>query len=143
MMFTAFAAMALVAMNENKAPDLQKLPPRFSEKPCELLKYYGRQGQFTFGGQIFTAKDIAEANQAFGDYSNEPIVNIKFTPSGKAKFQTAQKVGVGGRLPICLNKKTISVPILNEPIGGGQVQISGGFTVETARAFARRIKFAA
>ncbi len=142
MILTVITALALISNSDKKAPDLSTLPMRYSEKPCELLRYYGRKGQFTIGGQVFTAKDIAEAKQDFDAYMNEPNVNIRFTSSGKAKFVAAQKVGVGGLLPICLNKKTISVPRLNEQITGGEVQISGSFTVETAQAFIRKIKSA-
>lgn len=43
---------------------------------------------------------------------------------------------VGKPLAIVLDGKVLSAPVINEPITGGQAQLSGGFTQESANQLA-------
>jgi len=70
------------------------------------------------------------------DQDNRPVVNISFNGQGGRKFaQTTQK-NVGKRFAIVVDGKVQSAPRINEPILGGQAQISGNFTVDGANQLA-------
>lgn len=68
--------------------------------------------------------------------NNEAVVNIQFDAQGGARFAKLSAENVGRRFAIILDGKVISAPSFNEPIYGGQAQISGNFTTESAGALA-------
>jgi SecD/SecF fusion protein len=61
------------------------------------------------------------------------IVSLKFDSTGAKEFGELTRQHVGERLAIVLDGKVISAPNLNEPIYGGNAQISGSFTEAEAR----------
>lgn len=71
------------------------------------------------------------------DYrEGRPVVSFKLDALGAKKFGDITKANVGKRFAIILDKKVISAPVINEPIYGGNVQISGHFTVQQANDLA-------
>ena len=75
---------------------------------------------------------MIDAQPAFDSRNNEPIVNFKFNIRGAQKFGQATSESVGRSLAIVLDNKVISAPRIQSPITGGQGQISGNFSVESA-----------
>ncbi|MGY4428153.1 protein-export membrane protein SecD [Bradyrhizobium sp. F1.13.1] len=67
---------------------------------------------------------------------NEPVVSFTFNTSGARKFAQATQENVGVPFAIILDGKVISAPVIREPITGGQGQISGSFTVQSANDLA-------
>ena len=80
--------------------------------------------------------DLSDAQPGFDQRTNEPVVNFKFNSSGASKFAHATTENVGRPFAIVLDNKVISAPVIREPITGGQGQISGNFTVESANNLA-------
>jgi len=80
--------------------------------------------------------DLIDAQLGFDSRNNEPVVNFKFNMSGAKKFAKATTENVGKPFAIVLDNKVISAPRINEPITGGQGQISGNFTAESANDLA-------
>jgi len=78
---------------------------------------------------------ITKASQAFGQ-NGEPVVSITFNTAGARRFGRVTQENVGKPFAIILDDKVLSAPNINEPILGGQAQISGSFTVESANALA-------
>jgi len=76
--------------------------------------------------------DVIDAQLGFDSRNNEPVVNFKFSTSGARKFARATTENVGNLFAIVLDGKVISAPRIREPITGGQGQISGNFTAESA-----------
>ncbi|TPQ34556.1 protein translocase subunit SecD [Bradyrhizobium guangdongense] len=80
--------------------------------------------------------DLTDAQASFDQRTSEPVVSFKFNTSGARKFATATQENVGLPFAIVLDNKVISAPVIREPITGGQGQISGNFTVQSANDLA-------
>ena len=75
---------------------------------------------------------LVDARVGF-DQANQPVINFTLNSEGAAIFGDFTGSNVGKRLAIVLDDKVYSAPRINERIGGGSGQISGGFTMEEAR----------
>ena len=80
--------------------------------------------------------DLTDAQATFDQRTSEPVVSFKFNTSGARKFSQATQENVGLPFAIVLDNKVISAPVIREPITGGQGQISGSFTVQSANDLA-------
>jgi preprotein translocase subunit SecD len=67
-------------------------------------------------------------------------VNITFNSQGATIFSRVTRENVGKRFAMLLDGQVLSAPSINEPINGGNAQISGGFTTESANALAIALK---
>ena len=67
---------------------------------------------------------------------NQPVVSIRFDSVGSRRFGDLTSKNVGKRFAIVLDKKVISAPVIREAIPGGNAQISGNFTFQTANELA-------
>ncbi|MGH6737928.1 MAG: protein translocase subunit SecD, partial [Bradyrhizobium sp.] len=85
---------------------------------------------------LVTGGDLTDAQTGFDQRSGEPVVNFKFNTAGSRKFAQATTENVGQPFAIVLDNKVISAPVIREPITGGQGQISGNFTVQSANDLA-------
>ncbi|MDQ4087934.1 MAG: protein translocase subunit SecD [Pseudomonadota bacterium] len=85
---------------------------------------------------IITGDRIVDATQGFDPQDGRPVVNIRFDGTGSKRFARVTTENVGRPFAIILDNVVISAPRINEPIMGGQAQISGDFTVETANQLA-------
>ncbi|MCP5397318.1 MAG: protein translocase subunit SecD [Sphingomonadaceae bacterium] len=80
---------------------------------------------------------LVNAQQSFDTQrSNEPVVTIQFDQQGAAKFAKLTTENVNKPFAIILDGEVLSAPNINEPIRGGNAQIAGSFTVESANALA-------
>ena len=75
---------------------------------------------------------LTDAKVAFSQQNNLPIINFTLNSEGARIFGDFTGANVGKRLAIVLDGKVYSAPVINERIGGGSGQISGGFTLEEA-----------
>ncbi len=66
------------------------------------------------------------------DQNNQPVVSIRFDAAGARRFGDLTAENVGRRFAIVLDGRVISAPVIREPIPGGNAQISGNFTFESA-----------
>ena len=85
---------------------------------------------------LVSGGDLSDAQTSFDQRTSEPIVSFKFNSAGARKFAQATTEGVGQRFAIVLDNQVISAPVIREPIIGGQGQISGSFTVQSANDLA-------
>ncbi|MEZ5820255.1 MAG: protein translocase subunit SecD [Bradyrhizobium sp.] len=85
---------------------------------------------------LVSGGDLTDAQPGFDQRSGEPIVSFKFNTAGARKFAQATTENVGLPFAIVLDNKVISAPVIREPITGGQGQISGSFTVQSANDLA-------
>jgi preprotein translocase subunit SecD len=102
----------------------------------ELLPEVGGQKLVLKKQVLVSGGDLSDAQTAFDQRSGEPVVSFKFNSSGARKFAQATTEGVGQRFAIVLDNQVISAPVIREPIIGGQGQISGNFTVQSANDLA-------
>ncbi|WP_276709416.1 protein translocase subunit SecD, partial [Campylobacter rectus] len=75
---------------------------------------------------------LTDARVAFDQRTNSPIISFTLNAEGARIFGDFTGANVGKRLAIVLDGKVYSAPSINERIGGGSGQISGGFSVEEA-----------
>lgn len=80
--------------------------------------------------------DLVDAQTAFEQQTNQPVVTFRFNTTGAQKFGLVTQQNVGRPFAIVLDDEVISAPVINEPILGGSGQISGNFTVEGANDLA-------
>lgn len=80
---------------------------------------------------ILDGSQIVDAQVTFSQ-SNQPVISFTLNSSGARIFGDFTGKSVGKRLAIVLDGKVYSAPNINERIGGGNGQISGGFTVAEA-----------
>jgi len=84
---------------------------------------------------MVSGEQLIDAQQSF-DQDGRPVVSIKFNSAGARRFGKATQENVNKPFAIILDDKVLSAPNINEPILGGQAQISGNFTVDTANQLA-------
>ena len=76
--------------------------------------------------------NLINAKPSFDNRNNESIVSFTLDRVGAKKFARATQKNVGKKLAIILDNKIISAPQIREPILGGNGQISGTFTFQSA-----------
>src|SRR5438874_3401050 len=74
---------------------------------------------------LMTGEDLVDAQAAFDQQSNIPVVNFKLTVGGARKFGDVTAKNVNKLFAIVLDDKVLSAPVIREPILGGSGQISG------------------
>jgi preprotein translocase subunit SecD len=80
--------------------------------------------------------DLTSAEPGFDQRGGGAVVNFRFNVTGARKFGQVTTENVGKPFAIILDGKVISAPRIISPITGGQGQISGNFTVESANRLA-------
>lgn len=85
---------------------------------------------------MISGDQLIDAQQGYNQTDNSAIVNIRFDSQGGRKFARVTQDNVGKPFAIILDGKVLSAPRINEPILGGQAQISGNFTPESANELA-------
>ncbi len=85
---------------------------------------------------LVSGSELSDAQPGFDQRTGEAIVSFKFNTAGARKFAQATAENVGQPFAIVLDGKVISAPVIREPITGGQGQISGSFTVQSANDLA-------
>jgi len=84
---------------------------------------------------LIDGERLANAQPSF-DQNNQPVVSIRFDTRGAQAFASITRENVGSRFAIVLDDLIITAPVIREVIPGGNAQISGGFTAETANDLA-------
>ncbi|WP_095011905.1 protein translocase subunit SecD [Tsuneonella mangrovi] len=130
---------------EFKLVDMNALPSDVAAGKAppgsEILPYASSS---RFAGQSIAVRrlggikgdNLTNAQQGFDQQTNEPVVNITFDQQGADKFARLTTENVNKPFAIILDGKVLSAPNINEPIRGGQAQIAGGFTVDSANELA-------
>jgi preprotein translocase subunit SecD len=82
---------------------------------------------------------LVDAQQTF-DENNQPVVSIRFDSRGSRAFARVTQQNVNKPFAIVLDDVVLSAPNIQEPILGGQANISGSFTVQTATDLAVQLR---
>ncbi len=120
------------------------------DDPNKPLFACDRQGTYKYllGPAILKGTDLADASAGIPQSGFQWQVNLKFTGEGGDKFLKAtQNISARGQgqnlFAIVLDGETISTPSVDQPIPGGQAQITGTFTEAEARDLANVLKYGA
>ncbi|MEO7277193.1 MAG: protein translocase subunit SecD [Sphingomicrobium sp.] len=84
---------------------------------------------------MVSGDQLTKASQGF-DQDGRADINITFNTTGARRFARTTQENVGKPFAIILDDKVLSAPNINEPILGGQAQIAGSFTVQSANELA-------
>ena len=79
--------------------------------------------------------DIANASQG-NDDANRPQINFRLNGNGARKFYETTRANTNKRFAIILDDVIMSAPNIQEPIPGGNVRITGDFTMTEAQDLA-------
>ena len=88
---------------------------------------------------ILNASDLTDIKENY-DSEGRPVINLHLNTKGSGKFRLATGKYTGDRIAIIVQGKVIMAPVVQSEIAGGQVEISGGFTVPEAALIARHIR---
>ncbi|HZX07772.1 MAG TPA: protein translocase subunit SecD [Kribbella sp.] len=104
------------------------------------------QNKYLLGPAIMAGTDLSDATAGIPQNGLQWQVNLKFTGQGGDKFLKATTAisqrGQGNNLfAIVLDGVTISTPSVDNPIPGGQAQITGTFTEAEAQDLANVLKY--
>lgn len=125
-----------------KCGDKQLDDPKTAIFSCDQNGQY----KYLLGPAILAGTDLSDASAGIPQNGLQWQVNLKFTSAGGDKFlkatQNISQRGQGQNLfAIVLDGKTISTPSVDNPIPGGQAQITGTFTEAEARDLANVLKY--
>ena len=81
---------------------------------------------------ILSGDNLDNARPSFDNQNNETVVSFTLDRVGAKRFARATTDNIGKKLAIILDNKIVSAPQIREPILGGNGQISGNFTLESA-----------
>ena len=99
----------------------------------EILKFENSDEEALVSKRIILSGDnLIDAKPRVDNQTSETIVSFSLDRLGAKRFAKATTNGVGRRLAIILDGKIISAPIIRDSIVGGNGQISGNFTFQTA-----------
>jgi len=85
---------------------------------------------------LLTGDTVTDARVRPGGRLEAPYVTVKLDRRGADVFAAITSANVGHHLAIVLDNTVYSAPVIKEPIPGGDVQISGSFTIEQAHQLA-------
>jgi preprotein translocase subunit SecD len=88
---------------------------------------------------MVSGDQISNAVQSFDD-NGRPDINITFDSAGARRFGRTTQENVGKPFAIILDGKALSAPVIESPILGGNAQITGSFTVQSANDLAVSLK---
>jgi hypothetical protein len=87
-----------------------------------------------------TIEDIKKVEKKKkSDYNNYPEIRITLTENGKQKFLLATQNNIEKPIAIVIDKHIVSMPIVKEPISGGELTLSGDFSDAEIDAMIERL----
>ena len=126
------ANLELMAIDETRADQVYTMSKeKASEIGAIILESANEVGKKYLVKQIpiLTGSQVVDAKVAFDRQTNQPIISFKLSSFGSKLFGDFTGKSVGKRLAVVLDGKVFSAPVIRERIGGGNGQISGGFSV--------------
>lgn len=107
----------------------------------------GTSTELTYVSTGLTGRYVSNASLQFGSGATAglaaPQVLINFNSDGAKLFEKITTENVGQMLAIFLDGQPISMPVIQEPIPGGQASITGQFSATEARDLVRNLNFGA
>jgi preprotein translocase subunit SecD len=89
---------------------------------------------------LVSGEMLTDARQGNDPQTGAPVVNFRFNSQGGRRFGDVTSRNIGKRFAIVLDDKIISAPVIQSAITGGQGQISGSFTTESANDLATLLR---
>lgn len=129
------AKMTFHLVNENITSE--QLASNHAPSGTMFLEYMESPGQkIPVYSRVEVSGDSLKNSEASFDQNNMPVVTTEFDASGARRFAKLTTEHVNERFAIVLDDKVLSAPTIREPIPGGRGQISGNFTLQSAKDLA-------
>ncbi len=107
----------------------------------EILPSKDGTQNFLIQDQVAVAgEDLTDAQAGFDQQTGKPIITFRLNTNGAKQFARVTTENVNKPFAIVLDEKVLSAPVINEPITGGQGQISGSFTTEETKDLALQLR---
>lgn len=129
------AHLELMALDDKRQDEAQVMTQAQASKYGDVILEDAKRPELKYAIKEIPVLDgsmLVDAKVGF-DQANQPVINFTLNSEGAAIFGDFTGNNVGSRLAIVLDGKVYSAPRINERIGGGSGQISGGFSMEEAR----------
>jgi len=81
---------------------------------------------------VMSGDNLTNARPTFDNLNNETVVSFTLDRVGAKKFGRVTRKNIGKKLAIIMDNKIISAPVIRDAILGGNGQISGNFTFQSA-----------
>jgi len=121
------------------------VPPGYEIMREEVAMKDGSKGSRAYivgkkaeGG--LTGKYVQRAGVSLHPVTSKPEIHLSFDSEGAAMFGTITKEHVGQQLAIVLDGELYSAPNINEPIMGGNCQITGNYDLKEAYRLANALE---
>jgi protein-export membrane protein SecD len=86
-----------------------------------------------------TGKHLKKAELGFDQTTFKPLILLQFNEEGAKIFEKLTEKNIGKPLAIFIDNILISAPVVQEKISGGKAQITGDFTIESAKELVRNL----
>lgn len=106
-----------------------------TEKQVKFIDVYFSAAPDPWKSTELNGQHFVRANTEFSQ-TGQPYVSILFDDEGGKMFEELTQKNIGKQIAIFVGGELISQPTVNEVIAGGQAQISGQFTVDSAAELA-------
>ena len=104
-----------------------------NEFGSEILKFEETDEKLSISKRVIVSGDsLLNATPSLDNQSNQAVVSFTFDRVGAKKFGRVTTDNVGRRMAIILDNYIISAPTIREAILGGNGQITGNFTFQSA-----------
>ena len=122
-----------------------RVPPRskiyqFTEAEIAKNPLENRLGMALLRRPIVTGDNLTDAQPGFDQQNNAPVVTITFDRQGALRFGDATAKNVGKQFAMVLDDLILSAPVIREAIPSGRAQISGNFTIDSAKALSALLR---
>ena len=127
--------------------DIEEAIRSIGETPHLEFKLYN-SGTGDYDSLPLQSGNISSASVQFlqgpgGALTSEPTISLSFDGEGSRLFADITRQNVGRLLGIFIDGELISAPVIREAILGGTTQISGSFTLESAKSLADNLNLGA
>ncbi|MDY6996797.1 MAG: protein translocase subunit SecD [Actinomycetota bacterium] len=96
---------------------------------------------YLLDSSIISGEQIANASSGLDQQRGEYVVDVEFKSDAADTWAEFTAANVGTQTAFVLDSQVVSAPQIQEPIPGGQTQITGQFTADSARELANVLKY--
>ncbi|MBN2115636.1 MAG: protein translocase subunit SecD [Anaerolineales bacterium] len=114
--------------------------PSQTETPAEPTPTAEATEPQTVYHTVMTGRELRSVNVGV-DQSGKPAIDFTLSSTGTTIFAQHTTANIGKILAITLDRRVISAPRIEGAIPGGQGQITGNFTAESANTLAVQLRY--
>ncbi|WP_019203154.1 protein translocase subunit SecD [Tsukamurella sp. 1534] len=111
------------------------------DRPDSSTAAQGQRMVYTLGPAIIDGQSIKNASSGIPQNQAQYVVTLEFTGEASKTWADFTTNNRGKQAAFVLDSRVITAPNINEPITGGQTQISGSFDSNSAGELASVLKY--